>query len=493
VPNCVIYEVCGLPDDADPEKRLCILHSRNVRKAPEAFMAALQAHCEKSHNFRAFVFPRDASFAGARFPEGADFSGASFLLGAYFSGAEFGGDTTFAGATFAEAHFFATVFTAGASFARATFDGKTRFTDATFAVGASFHDATFAGDADFTKARFARETSFAAGTFAERGRFAEAQFTQEANFFRTKFAGAADFAGTTFCRGARFAEATFQRGADFDGVAFQAGRVDFAQAVLLGPTRFAPRRIRKEWVPVFGTAEVDFRAVRIEPPESLAFVEVNLERCRFVDTDLRGVRLTGLRWAQLPWGLWARVGARDAVYDEQQPERYAPMPWAKLEDLYRQLKKNYEEQRDFDRAGDFHFGEKEMRRRNPATPRGLRRLLTLYRGVSGYGELWLRPLAFFLALVLAGALGYLVGGLWVRDPVGPSGSLLSVRAGQGAMGGGLAAVGESLLYSLRVMTLLRPDDVVPVGWSRLIQTVQSLVGPVLLGLAGLAIRQRLRR
>ena len=123
-------------------------------------------------------------------------------------------------------------------------------------------------------------------------------------------------------------------------MAFQGGKVDFSHCALLGPTRFAPRRIRKDLVPVFGNAAVDFRAVRVEPPDALAFVEANLDRCRLVDTDVRSVRLTGVTWAQLPWGLWSRVATRDAVYDEQQPEQYAPMPMAKIEDLYRQLKKN---------------------------------------------------------------------------------------------------------------------------------------------------------
>jgi hypothetical protein len=49
------------------------------------------------------------------------------------------------------------------------------------------------------------------------------------------------------------------------------------------------------------------------------------------------------------------------------------------------------------------------------------------------------------------------------------------------------------LYSVRVMTLLRPDDLTPIGYAKIVHTVESVLGPLLLGLFGLAIRQRLKR
>jgi len=516
VPNCKHFDVCGLTDEADPEAGLCILHSTKREKSSDAFADALLAHRKMSQDFRAFVFPlstdfsganfaeepsfagatfvRGASFAGATFARGASFAGATFFVWAHFQGATFGGGAKFSNAKFiSEAGFSGAQFTEEASFHGATFEEKANFSDATFAKRASFTMATFAEAAHFSNAIFAQGAGFISATFAKKARFSGAQFSDETNFYAATFTEKAHFSDATFVRGANLSGATFHGGVDFDGVAFQGGKVDFSNCALFGKTRFAPRRVRRDKLPVFGEAEVDFRAVRIEPPDAVAFVETNLGRCRFLDTDLRSVRLTGVTWAQMPWGVWSQVGARDAVYDEKKPEQYVPMPMAKIEDLYRQLKKNYEDQRDFDRAGDFHYGEKEMRRRNPGTPHGLQLLLTLYRWVSGYGELWLRPLTLFLVLLLAGAVGYLSCGVWVKDLVGDGGHLLGTRGPGAAPVDGLAALGQSVLFSLRVMTLLRPDDMVPVGWSRLIQTAQSLLGPLLMGLAGLAIRQRLRR
>ena len=50
------------------------------------------------------------------------------------------------------------------------------------------------------------------------------------------------------------------------------------------------------------------------------------------------------------------------------------------------------------------------------------------------------------------------------------------------------------LYGIQVMTLLKPTDLQPLGLvSTGIKVVQSLLGPLILGLFALALRQRLRR
>jgi hypothetical protein len=42
------------------------------------------------------------------------------------------------------------------------------------------------------------------------------------------------------------------------------------------------------------------------------------------------------------------------------------------------------------------------------------------------------------------------------------------------------------------MTLLRPDDLVPIGHAKLVHAFESLAGPLIIGLLGLAIRLRLK-
>ena len=51
---------------------------------------------------------------------------------------------------------------------------------------------------------------------------------------------------------------------------------------------------------------------------------------------------------------------------------------------------------------------------------------------------------------------------------------------------------NALHYSFRVMTLLKPEDLEPMGFAKVVQTLESLLGPLFLGLFALAVRQRLK-
>ena len=76
------------------------------------------------------------------------------------------------------------------------------------------------------------------------------------------------------------------------------------------------------------------------------------------------------------------------------------------ERIYRDLKNNYQNDKDWERAGDFHYGEKEMRRKNPNTDLIHRFFLTLYWILSGYGERYLRPLFWTIFILLVSTFGY---------------------------------------------------------------------------------------
>jgi len=202
--------------------------------------------------------------------------------------------------------------------------------------------------------------------------------------------------------------------------------------------------------------------------------DADLQQCLFLDTDLRKAEITGAKWP--------KIGRRFDIYDEIVPlEKGQARPWSRLERLSRELKQNYEDRRDYERAGDFHYGEKEMRRKNPDTPRNLRILLTLYRAVSGYGEQYLPPLLWAGGLLLVSTVGYLWLGLRPKD----GGAQLALTSWWDWLRG--------VFYSFRVMFLLKPDDLVPIGYAKLVNAIQSLFGPLILGLFALAVRQRLKR
>jgi uncharacterized protein YjbI with pentapeptide repeats len=407
MPKCA-SEGCGLAAEGNPAHGLCILHSTDVTKDTRAFNEALALYRKsQGDDFNNIVFPGEPDFTSVHFDKNANFTMATFA-----------GRVSFISASFAKT----------AHFVGATFRGGVDFTDATFKELASFRGANFSGEANFIGATFTKETFFSLATFA----------------------GGANFTGTCFAK-----------------------KTDFFCTTFLGRTLFSARGDTPQVIqakPIFSEIEVDFRNVVIQAPGAMTFVEADLKRCRFEDTDLRTVQMVGIDWP--------KKGRRLAVYDEKaytSAKNMSP-PWDKLERLYRGLKQTHEDARDYERAGDFHYGEKEMRRRNPRTFWGLRFFLTLYCLFSGYGERYLRPLIWAGLLFAVSTLGYLWWGLSLKE----EGSRLA-----------LTSVWDwfwAAHYSFQVMTLLEPDDLVPLGYAKVVKTFQSLLGPIFFALFALALR-----
>jgi hypothetical protein len=280
--------------------------------------------------------------------------------------------------------------------------------------------------------------------------FRKATFSGDADFFEATFSGDAGFVGATFTKGADFAEATFSESANFSGATFS-GRTLFAGRPGRGSLYTPSKSARASHI--FAGTEVDFTKVVINPPDVITFLGADLTTCQFLDTDLRKVQLVDVTWPQ--------KGGRVLVYDEMastesEDEDGNTRPWSQIERLYRELKQNYEDRRDYERAGDFHYGEKEMRRQNPDTAWGLRFFLTLYWLFSGYGERYLRPLLWAGLLFVGSTIGYLWWGIRPKDG-GPN--LAWINGWDWLRGA---------YYSFRVMTFLKPDDWIPGGYAHVI-------------------------
>jgi uncharacterized protein YjbI with pentapeptide repeats len=447
MPECTHYDICGLPDDADPHAGLCILHSAKADKDPEAFAEALTAHRQtKGDRFAYMVFPDMNAFMSDTLPIAVDFSSATFSSIVFFNDV-----------TFSEANFEGTTFSAGAAFNGAAFPGQANFGGATFSAGAFFDFATFSAEADFDQV-----------TFSAKARFKGVKFSSGADFQRTQFTGRVSFWASHFM-----------------------GRTIFAFVPPALGQGEEPQHEESSG-PTFARAqEVDFSEVFIVPPDALIIQHTDLQRCRFLDTDLRKIEITGV--------IWPRRGYRLVVYDEIAPMQ-DPYPWDQLERLYRELKQNYDDRRKYLLAGEFHYSEKEMQRRNPGTPWSLKIFLWLYWLVSGYGSRFLPPLIWAIGLLVVGSWAYLWWGLLPKSPgvtIAPVATGLFVLRVTPDSPPPLAITKSSdwlsaMHYSLRVMTLLRPDDLVPVGVGKVVYTLQSLLGPLFLGLFALAVRQRLK-
>ena len=305
-----------------------------------------------------------------------------------------------------------------------TFSKGVNFNSATFYKWVNFNGASFGAEASFNGATFGAEVNFNVARFDAAARFAAAKFNGIASFTGTTFSARVDFMLATFCGVAHLVTAKFNGIANFNSVTFSGvanfsrakfpERADFRWATFSGRTHFAGPEGSDRTGYIFAGAEVDFRQVVINSTDAVAFEQADMTKCQFQGTDLRKVRLVGIEWP--------RKGRRTVVYDDIAPVVPADgnaRPWSQIERLYRELKQNYEDRRDYERGGDFHYGEKEMRRQNPDTAWGLRLVLTLYWLFSGSGERFGPPLLWAGFLFVGSTIGYMWGGL---RPIQPSSS-----------------------------------------------------------------------
>lgn len=190
------------------------------------------------------------------------------------------------------------------------------------------------------------------------------------------------------------------------------------------------------------------------------FSRVSFERCLLV-----GNNLSNMAFSDVSWPTWRR---RTVLFDEIAVRRGIGPPLTWVREAYEVLKQYYQLRGSHRVAGEFHYGELEMRRHEYGNIRSVVCWEFLYWLLSGYGT---RPgRAFFsLALaVLAGAVGSWMAG--VENPW------------------------EALRLSLAVSTLQRPDTSrfpgAGVSW---IAVFQAIAGAVLIALLVLAVRMRVKR
>jgi len=171
-----------------------------------------------------------------------------------------------------------------------------------------------------------------------------------------------------------------------------------------------------------------------------------------------------------------------------------------LSQLYRALRKGQEDRKDEPGAADFYYGEMEMRRQ-ATPPRSFERaLLGLYWLVSGYGLRASRAIGALLLVVLVASLVFAGPGFK------PSKEPRCVVVGATSAGTPMyrcrydreptyrTQLPTALAYSAESATsLLRGPDRALTLVGQWTQVALRLLGPVLLGLAVLSLRGRVKR
>ncbi|MCL6642568.1 MAG: pentapeptide repeat-containing protein, partial [Candidatus Bipolaricaulota bacterium] len=276
-----------------------------------------------------------------------------------------------------------------------------------------------------------------------------------------------------FFGNADFTEVTFSGDADFGQVQFF-GEVEFEKTEFFKKANFYRTTFLKltyfRYVQTSKTSEIQFREVRLPNPELVKFHRIDLSRWSFLDTDLRRIDFDDVTWGTIR-RLWSR---RTAIFDELGvSNKKVKEDLAKVERLYRHLKQNFESQRDYGRAGEFHYGEMEMKRRQLGPVGQIP--FWIYRILSGYGESYGRALIVLL-------------GMWIVFAV------LFTVVGYTDEWGNHADLWRSLIYSAQSMTLFHePNITFHNVWGKAIELVASVLGVIQIALFGLALQRRFKR
>jgi len=314
-------------------------------------------------------------------------------------------------------------------------------------------------------------------------------------------------AGRVPARGMRVAERVTLR--------LRSARVDLTDLVCSGPVSVHALAQPITGVPDRdGPAKVAVISLRGVDAESLTLTDVDLSECTFagmhradqIHLDGDCVFATGpgrrrLLAEEHHWRAERRTARRGG------PGRRRPAPEGvevvgprRIEAVYRQLRKALEEGKNEPGAADFYYGEMQMRR---AAARGADRLLLwLYWAVSGYGLRARRALVWVLVVAVLSIAGMTAFGFpqnakaqkatgTIVTPAGPQAVTLTIRQDDPAKN-----LPERLEKAVEVTVnavIFRSPDTELTTAGRYLNIVVRILGPILLGLAILAIRNQVKR
>ncbi|MEU9191059.1 pentapeptide repeat-containing protein [Streptomyces sp. NPDC048484] len=484
----------------------------------------------RTASFRRASFTGDVEFGSVTFPMEADFEAANFTRDADFEGANFS-HAQFRSATFKNAWFEGVTFPEDAWFAFATFNGTACFRSATFTKNARFDSATFRVDFDCEGAHFGKDVFFQRAVFERASSFGPLVCAGRVQLSGTEFISAVVItlaARRVHCRRTRWSAISELR--------LRYATVDFSHAVFEYPLTIAAeigsfaltdgRAMTEQAFAGAPDASVRIASLRGVDAAHLVLADVDLSRCLFTGAvHLDQLRLEGACvFDKVPPPAGVGRGPRFAVRRTLAEEQHwrasrsgAARGWntgvlgagdvgpAQLEPAYRALRKAFEDGKNEPGAADFYYGEMEMRRHDhEGTTRTERWLLHGYWALSGYGLRASRAMYWLAATMLATVL--LLMGFGIAQDTPKQQLTGTIPAGGGKVTFEIDKddpqnprdrfTGERFEKALNVTinsVVFRSSgqDLTTAG--AYIEMASRLTEPVLLGLAVLAVRNRVKR
>jgi uncharacterized protein YjbI with pentapeptide repeats len=260
---------------------------------------------------------------------------------------------------------------------------------------------------------FRDSLSFRGFKFTKSAFFNEAEFSGEiTDFSYAQFLGEyTDFGGAKFSsKNTDFSYTAFSRGStDFRWVIFSGESTDFFGAKFSGENtefsfaEFSGRRVSFYYSEFLTKTMFDRTIFKAE----VNFTGVDLRKCIFTKVDLKNVDFNLLQW---DWKY--KLGNEfDAL------KIFIHRSYFQTSEIYRQLKVQFHNKRDFAKAGMFHFREQECKRKACELPKDFFKWLFLWilRLSCGYGEKLRNVGLTSVTLIFLFAFGYMFVGLHNAD------------------------------------------------------------------------------
>jgi hypothetical protein len=530
-------------DGAD-KQAVCLMHSKDPNKQSgplydafwQEFERTLNSAGEGEAHFEYFIFPQIdlryrkyqaiCKFDGATFTQDSDFSLATFIKyvsfreafftqGANFGKTIFTQDANFDSVTFAqEAHFWNSTFTQDANFRFATFTQDAEFAVAIFMGHAHFDSAAFMQDANFGGSTLTLEADFNHAYFTQSANFADVTFTQNADFSFATFIQDANFERATFTLKVDFCYATFTQMACFSGTTLS-GAADWRRGRFLDQAEFRQTKFESK---VEGEPGALFALAKFSKPHEIVFDNVDLSHVLFQYCDVSQVLFTSfVRWGKRKGNRGLTVFEEKILLDPKlstELKDFVHIDHFAVEQIYQQLKKNYDSRLDYRTANDFHYGEMEMRRlAGPTDGRllWLRRwwhrnlsFVAWYKYASDYGNSYGKPLAWLFVVLLTAALLFPIPGVGLKQPIsGNAASSVSVTysivwdkndSWTNNFWTEAKLIGKSGITAIDTATFQRTPEYTPVyPRGRVVAIFETLLTSSLFALFLLAIRRQFRR
>jgi hypothetical protein len=151
---------------------------------------------------------------------------------------------------------------------------------------------------------------------------------------------------------------------------------------------------------------IKFRYSQFLKPKHVQFYDINLSFFSFLCTDITEVEFLNEKWV--------KRNGRCIVRDESEILKDLDTTYDAVAQLYRRLRRNYEDNYRFAEAGDFFIGEMEMRRldvKARLTNKNLKRIeswfrknfsfLGIYKHLFLYGESYIRPAIWAIIVIVS--------------------------------------------------------------------------------------------